>query len=47
MELLELMKLDMANFTIQQMRPAIQQQSVDYERKKFDEFLASQASTLL
>ncbi|KAK3593201.1 hypothetical protein CHS0354_002727 [Potamilus streckersoni] len=41
-EVLDLMKMDMANFTIQQMRPYIQQQSVDYERKKFQEFLEKQ-----
>jgi hypothetical protein len=28
METLELLKLDMANFTIQQMRPYIQQQGI-------------------
>lgn len=38
-EMLDLMKLDMANFTIQQIRPHIQQQSIEYERKKFQEFL--------
>lgn len=36
------MKMDMANFTIQAMRPLIQQQSVEYERKKFQEFLEEQ-----
>ena len=36
------MKMDMANFTIQQMRPFIQQQSVEYERLKFTEFLKTQ-----
>lgn len=41
-EVLELMKMDMANFTIQQIRPYLQQQSVDYERKKFNEFLTTQ-----
>ncbi|KAL4233545.1 T-complex protein 11 [Mactra antiquata] len=41
-EVLDLMKMDMANFTIQQIRPYIQQQSVEYERKKFDEFLKKQ-----
>ncbi|KAL3884124.1 hypothetical protein ACJMK2_030346 [Sinanodonta woodiana] len=41
-EVLDLMKMDMANFTIQQMRPYIQQQSVEYERKKFQEFLEKQ-----
>jgi hypothetical protein len=42
METLELLKLDMANFTIQQMRPHIQQQVVAYEKKKFKEILESQ-----
>ncbi|XP_076467122.1 T-complex protein 11-like protein 1 [Babylonia areolata] len=41
-EVLELMKMDMANFTIQQIRPYLQQQSVEYERKKFTEILATQ-----
>lgn len=41
-EVLDLMKMDMANFTIQQIRPYIQQQSVEYEKKKFDEFLKKQ-----
>ena len=36
------MKMDMANFTIQQIRPYCQQQSVEYERKKFLDFLKSQ-----
>lgn len=42
MDLLEQMKLDMANFTIQQVRPVIVSQSVEYEQKKFREFLDSQ-----
>ena len=42
METLELLKLDMANFTIQQMRPHIQQQVVIYEQKKFKELLETQ-----
>jgi len=42
METLELLKLDMANFTIQQMRPHIQQQVVAYEQKKFKELLEAQ-----
>lgn len=41
-EVLDLMKMDMANFTIQQIRPYIQQQSVEYEKQKFDEFLQKQ-----
>ena len=36
MDLLEQMKLDMANFTIRQVRPVIV--SVEYERLKFREF---------
>lgn len=39
MDLIELMKLDLCNFTIQQMRPQIVQHSVEYERQKFKEFL--------
>ncbi|XP_064629050.1 T-complex protein 11-like protein 1 [Lineus longissimus] len=39
---LDLMKMDMANFTIQQIRPYLQQQSADYERKKFQDFIAAQ-----
>lgn len=39
MDLIEHMKLDMANFTIQQMRPQIVQHSVEYEKEKFKEFL--------
>ncbi|XP_053204042.1 uncharacterized protein LOC128388639 [Panonychus citri] len=39
MELLDEMRLDMANFLVQQIRPQVLQQSVTYERKKFTEFL--------
>ena len=39
MDLLEQMKLDMANFTIRQVRPVIVSQSVEYEKLKFREFL--------
>jgi len=39
METLELMKIDMANFAIQQARPLIMSKSVEYERTKFKEFL--------
>lgn len=42
MKVLDHMKLDMANFTIQQARPLIVSQSVDYEKVKFKEFLATQ-----
>lgn len=47
MELLDVMKLDMANFHIQQIRPHIQQKSIQYERQKFQEFLDTQSSMLM
>ncbi|XP_054168695.1 T-complex protein 11-like protein 1 [Oppia nitens] len=43
MDLLDVMKLDMANFHIQQLRPHIQLKSIEYERKKFKEFLEQQS----
>jgi len=46
METLDLMKLDMANFTIDLIRPDIIAVSVEYERKKFAEFLNIQADGL-
>ena len=36
------MKMDMANYTIQQIRPYLQQQSIEYERTKFQQFLDQQ-----
>lgn len=36
---LDLMKLDMVNFTIRSIRPHLQRQLVDYERTKFQEIL--------
>lgn len=39
---LDIMLLDMANAQIQQMRPYMKQQSILYERKKFEEFLVKQ-----
>lgn len=42
LETLDLMKLDMANFHIQQARPFIVSQSVEYEKVKFKEFLDKQ-----
>ncbi len=42
-EVLELMKLDMANFTLLQARPLIQQHAAEYERTKFEEFLKTQS----
>lgn len=41
LQTLDLMKLDMVNFTISHIRPHIQQQSVEYEKEKFKEILAS------
>ena len=43
--MLDLLHMDMANFTIQQMRPYLQQQSVEFERKQFKEFLKIQEGT--
>ena len=42
LETIDHMKLDMANFTLQQARPMIVSQSVEYEQAKFKEFLATQ-----
>lgn len=39
LKMLDVMKLDMANFHIQQARPLIVSQSVEYEKIKFKEFL--------
>uniref|UniRef100_A0A5F8HJE2 T-complex 11 like 2 n=1 Tax=Monodelphis domestica TaxID=13616 RepID=A0A5F8HJE2_MONDO len=36
---LDLMKIDMVNFTIKSLRPHLQRQLVDYERTKFQEIL--------
>ncbi|KAK2892768.1 hypothetical protein Q8A67_012756 [Cirrhinus molitorella] len=36
---LDLMKMDMVNFTIQSLRPELQRQSVEYERAKFQSIL--------
>jgi len=41
LETLDLMKIDMANFTIQQARPLIVSKGVEYEKKKFQEFLST------
>ncbi|XP_042547370.1 T-complex protein 11-like protein 1 isoform X2 [Dipodomys spectabilis] len=43
---LDLMKMDMANFAITSIRPHLMQQSVEYERKKFQEFLEKQPNSL-
>ncbi|CAG5958553.1 unnamed protein product [Menidia menidia] len=41
---LDLMKMDMANFAVSSIRPHLMQQSVEYERNKFQEFLEKQPS---
>lgn len=45
--MLDLMKLDMANFAVNSIRPHLVQQSVEYERSKFQEFLEKQPSNSL
>lgn len=47
MDTLELMKLDMANFTIQTIRPTIEKESKEYEKLKFKEFLETQEDGLM
>uniref|UniRef100_A0A8D0KY19 T-complex 11 like 1 n=1 Tax=Strix occidentalis caurina TaxID=311401 RepID=A0A8D0KY19_STROC len=44
---LDLMKMDMANFAVSSIRPKLMQQSAEYERKKFQEFLEKQPSMTL
>lgn len=43
---LDLMKMDMANFALSTIRPRLMQQSVEYERTKFQEFLEKQPNAL-
>ncbi|KAM4721241.1 T-complex protein 11-like protein 1 [Rhinophrynus dorsalis] len=43
---LDLMKLDMANFAVSSIRPHLMQQSVEYERKKFQDFFEKQPNSL-
>uniref|UniRef100_A0A7N8XT96 T-complex 11, testis-specific-like 1 n=1 Tax=Mastacembelus armatus TaxID=205130 RepID=A0A7N8XT96_9TELE len=43
---LDLMKVDMANFAVSSIRPHLMQQSVEYERNKFQEFLELQPNAL-
>lgn len=43
---LDLMKMDMVNFTIKSLRPHLQRQLVDYERTKFQEILEETPSAL-
>ncbi|CAB4007460.1 Hypothetical predicted protein [Paramuricea clavata] len=44
---LDLMKLDMANYRLSVLRPQILQQSVEYERQKFKEYLSANPNGLL
>uniref|UniRef100_A0AAR2JA95 T-complex 11, testis-specific-like 1 n=1 Tax=Pygocentrus nattereri TaxID=42514 RepID=A0AAR2JA95_PYGNA len=43
---LDKMKIDMANFAVSSLRPHLLQQSVEYERTKFQEFLDKQPNAL-
>ncbi|XP_060101557.1 T-complex protein 11-like protein 2 [Heteronotia binoei] len=43
---LDLMRMDMVNFTIQSLRPHLQRNLVDYEREKFQEILEETSSAL-
>ncbi|XP_045555960.1 T-complex protein 11-like protein 2 isoform X3 [Salmo salar] len=43
---LDLMKMDMVNFTIQSLRPDLQRQSVEYERAKFQSVVEKTPSAL-
>ncbi|KTF85512.1 hypothetical protein cypCar_00020718 [Cyprinus carpio] len=43
---LDKMKIDMANFAVSSLRPHLLQQSVEYEQKKFQEFLQKQPNAL-
>ena len=44
--MLDLMKMDVINFTIQGLRPELQRQSVEYERAKFQSILEKTPSEL-
>ena len=46
MELLSLMRIDMANFNIRQCRSLLLCQSVDYEKATFAKFMANQRGSL-
>uniref|UniRef100_A0A1B6DRJ1 T-complex protein 11-like protein 1 n=1 Tax=Clastoptera arizonana TaxID=38151 RepID=A0A1B6DRJ1_9HEMI len=46
LETLELMRLDMANFTIEAYKPYLIANSIDYEKNKFKEFLSIQPDSL-
>ncbi len=47
MEVLSLMKLDMANFNIRQYRPLLQQQAVAYEKSTFEKFMDNQRGLIV
>lgn len=42
LQTLDLMKLDMANFTIEMYKPLLIANSIEYEKNKFKEYLAIQ-----
>ena len=44
--LMDAMKVDMANFQLQSIKPHLVQQSVEYERKKFKDYLQSNPGDL-
>lgn len=46
LSVLGLMKMDMVNFALTSIRPHLMQQSVEYERSKFQEFLEKQPNAL-
>ncbi|XP_034540763.1 T-complex protein 11-like protein 1 [Notolabrus celidotus] len=43
---LDMMKVDMANFAVSSIRPYLMQQSAEYERSKFQDFLEKQPNAL-
>lgn len=45
--LIDAMKVDMANFQLQTIKPHLMQQSVEYERKKFKDYLQSNPGGLM
>ncbi len=47
MDVLGLMKLDMANFNIRQYRPILQQQAVAYEKLTFEKFMENQRGLIV
>ncbi|KAI9092367.1 T-complex 11 [Phlyctochytrium arcticum] len=47
LDILEDMKLDLANYRLQALRPVLQQQAVEYEQTKFNEALASGVVSLV